>query len=125
MKDAKGHGSDARGAAHQSGIDKIAGPEKFVPIDSLRPRPENTAMLAKLDQLESVREQALKDAYPGELYQRHGPAEDVASLRAAIQRGEQLPPLAINKDGSIEDGERRYRAYKAEGAKIVRVRVLR
>lgn len=125
MKDAKGHGSDPKGAAHQSGVDKIAGPERTVPIDSVRPRPENTAMLAKLDRVESSREAAFKDAYPGESYQRNGPTEIIAKYRAAIRSGANLPPLAVNKDGSIEDGEHRWRAFKAEGAKTVKVRVLK
>lgn len=124
MKDAKGHGSNPRGA-HSSGIDKIAGPEKLVPIASLRARPENTAMLAKLDKLETSREQAFKAAYPGESYTRQGPTEDVAKYTAAIKAGAKMPALAIHRDGLIEDGERRYLAHKAAGATHVKVRVLR
>lgn len=124
MKDAKGHGSNPRGA-HSTGIDSIAGPEHLVPIESLRARPENTAMMDKLDKLTDAREAAAKAAYPGEPYDRQGPKEIIASLRAAIRKGEKLPPLAIHGDGTIEDGEHRYRAYKAEGVKQVPVRTLK
>lgn len=124
MKDAKGHGSNPRGT-HSIGIESIAGPEHVVPINSLRPRPENTAMLKKMDQVETARENAFKVAYPGESYTRTGPSEDIEKYRAAIRSGAKFPPLAINSDGSIEDGERRWRALKAEGVKQVLVRTLR
>lgn len=126
MKDAKGHGSEKRGA-HSSGIDKIAGPEKLVPIESLRPRPENTAMLAKFDALEDKIAASRAAAYPDDPpYQRQGPREAIEKMRADIRAGNfNPPPLAIHKDGLIEDGEHRYRAYKAEGVKHVKVRVLR
>lgn len=126
MKDAKGHGSNKRGgAAHQSRIDAMAGPERRVPIDSIRPRPENTAMLDKLDKTEDAREAAFKDAYPGEAYTRDGPREQVEKYRQDFLGGANFPPLAVNRNNSIEDGEKRWRAFKAAGATHVKVRVLR
>lgn len=124
MKDAKGHGSNPRGA-HAAGVESIAGPEHMVPINSLRPRPENSAMLDKLNKLEDTREQAFKDAYPGEAYTRSGPREQIEQYRQAYLSGAKFPPLAIHDNGSIEDGEKRYRAFKAAGAKQVSVRVLK
>lgn len=123
MKDALGHGSNA----HNSGIDKIPGwsAVKFVPTNSLRPRPENTAMIEKFKASDAESEKVFRAAYPGEAYTPY-PGDmryKVAELRTAIKRGDKLPPLAVNKNGSIEDGENRWNAYKAEGVKQVPVRV--
>lgn len=125
MKDAKGHGSDPRGA-HTSGIDKIAGPEKLVPIDSVRPRPENTAMIEKLNRLEDKRQASYAAAYPNEpLPPRDGPREHIEQYRKDYLKGDNFPPLAINRKGFIEDGEHRWRAFKAAGATHVKIRVLK
>lgn len=126
MKDAKGHGSNPRGA-HSSGIDKIPGwsAVKIVPVNSLHPRPENTAMIEKFKASDEAGEKSFREAYPGEAYRPY-PGDmryKVAELRQAIRDGKKLPPLAINKDGSIEDGENRWNAYKAEGVKSIPVRV--
>lgn len=125
MKDALGHGSNKRGL-HSGGIDQIPGwgPVKFVSVNSLRPRPENTAMIEKFKKQDAASEKAFYAAYPGEKY-APSPGDmryKVDGLREAIRRGEKLTPLAINKDGSIEDGENRWRAYKAEGVKMIPVR---
>lgn len=125
MKDAKGHGSNA----HNSGIEKIPGwsAVKLVPTNSLRPRPENTAMIAKLKAQDADSEKAFRAAYPGETYRPY-PGDmryKVDGIRETIRRGDRLPPLAVNKDGSIEDGENRWNAYKAEGVKQVPVRIRR
>jgi hypothetical protein len=127
MKDAKGHGSNSRGgsAAHQSGVDKIAGPEHMVPVASLTPRPENTEMLAKLDRDEDDREEAFKAAYPGEAYTRDGPKEQIADYASKMRSGIKFVPLAVNKDGSIENGERRWRAAQRAGLKTINVRTLK
>ncbi len=125
MKDALGHGSNPRGT-HSEGIDKIAGPERFVPIDSVRPRPENTAMLDKLNRQEDASQEAYKAAYPDDPPRpRDGPREHIEQYRRDYLAGANFPPLAINKDNSIEDGERRWRALKAAGATRVKVRVLK
>lgn len=125
MKDAKGHGSNPRGT-HSSGIDKIAGPEKLVPINSVRPRPENTAMLDKLNRQEDLAQEAYKAAYPNDAPRpRDGPREQIEQYRQDFLKGANFPPLAINKDNSIEDGEKRWRAFKAAGATHVKIRVLK
>lgn len=128
MKDARGHGSNKRGA-HSSGVGQIPGwsPVKLVSISKLRPRPENTAMIEKFKKLDAESERATRAAYPGEAYQpKSGDMRyKVDELRAAIRRGDPLPPLAVHKNGLIEDGENRWRAYKAEGVKQIPVRIKR
>jgi len=123
MKDAKGHGSNA----HNSGIDKIPGwsPVKLVPTNSLRPRPENTAMIEKFKARDAASERAFREAYPGEKYVPY-PGDmryKVDEIRKTIRTGGSLPPLAVNKDNTIEDGENRWNAYKAEGVKMIPVRI--
>jgi hypothetical protein len=127
MKDAKGHGSNPRGS-HAAGVESIPkgwGPVKMVALNSLRPRPENTAMIAKFKARDASAEASFHEAYPGEKYTPF--PEDarykVDAIRARIRNGESLPPLAVNKDGSIEDGENRWNAYKAEGVKKIPVRI--
>lgn len=125
-KDALGHGSNPRGT-HSTGIEQIPGWSaiKFVSPSSLRPRPENTAMIEKMKRVDAEAEAAFRVAYPGEAYTPH-PGDmryKVAEIRATIKRGGKIPPLAVNRDGSIEDGENRWRAYKAEGVKKIPVRI--
>lgn len=126
MKDAKGHGSNGRGA-HSTGISKIPGwgEVKLVPVDSLHPRPENTAMIEKFKARDAASEAQIRDAYPGEAYTPY-PGDmryKVTEIRKTLRAGGTLPPLAVNKDRSIEDGENRWNAYKAEGIKMVPVRI--
>lgn len=126
MKDAKGHGSNARGL-HSAGIDKIPGwgPVTMMPINKLKPRPENSAMIAKFKALDASSQAAFEAAYPGEKYtpQPGDMRYKVEGIRETLRQGGRLPPLAVNSDGSIEDGENRWMAYKAEGIKMVPVRV--
>lgn len=126
MKDSRGHGSNKRGT-HSSGIEQIPGwsPITFVAVNKLKPRPENTAMIEKFKKQDAESERSSRAAYPNEKYMpKPGDMRyKVDEIRAAIRRGETLPPLAVNKDGSIEDGENRWRAYKAEGVKQIPVRI--
>lgn len=82
-------------------------------------------MIAKFKKQDADSEASFHAAYPGEKYVP-SPGDmryKVAEIRAAIKRGEKIPPLAVNRDGSIEDGENRWRAYKAEGVKKIPVRI--
>lgn len=126
MKDALGHGSNSKGA-HASGVDSLPrgwGPVKMVAPSDLRPRPENTAMIEKFKRQDAAAEASFKEAYPGEKYtpQEGDMRYKVDAIRQRIRNGESLPPLAVNKDNSIEDGENRWRAYVAEGVKQIPVR---
>lgn len=98
MKDAKGHGSDPKGAtsAHAEGVDQIGREPKMVPINSIRP---------------------YYDIFQGNNQQRV-----VDKLRAAIRSGASLPPLDVTPSGRIKDGNHRYEAFKQEGFKYIRVR---
>jgi hypothetical protein len=126
MKDAKGHGSNPRGL-HSGGIDKLPGwsAVKLVPVNSLHPRPENTAMIEKFKAIDAEGEAAFHAAYPSEAYapQPGDMRYKVDGIRQTLRSGGTVPPLAVNKDNSIEDGENRWNAYKAEGIKMVPVRV--
>lgn len=126
MKDAKGHGSNARGV-HASGIEQLPkgwGPVQMVATSKLKPRPENTAMIEKFKARDAESERVFRQAYPGEQYTPY-PGDSrykVDAIRQRIRNGETLPPLAVNRDHSIEDGENRWNAYKAEGVKQIAVR---
>lgn len=113
MKDAKGHGSDPRGAAHQQGV------------ESALPK--------------GVREIPLKDIYR---WQDVNP-ENVAYIRGLMQRGIQLKPIDVvekpdrlpgrdafydnftspNAKYTIRDGSHRLEAARLEGLKTIRARV--
>ncbi len=105
MKDAKGHGSDSRGAAHQQGVEAALPP--------------------------GVREIPLTDIYK---WQDVNP-DVVAEYRSAMQAGDKFPPISVvermrNFDDhtspkySIRDGSHRYAAAQAEGLKTIRAKVL-
>jgi hypothetical protein len=47
--------------------------------------------------------------------------EHVASLREAVRRGDDLPPILVTKDGRIVDGVHRYYAFQAEGKSSIPV----
>lgn len=92
MKDAKGHGSDPRGA-HNAGIDTI-GAVRTVPISKV---------------------------YPTELLNMYETDPTVEYFRQKIRNGEEVPPIQIDTDNNIVNGHHRYTAYIKEGAKRVPV----
>ncbi len=105
MKDAKGHGSNPRGAAHQQGVE------------------------AALPQ--GVREIPLTDIYK---WQDVNP-ELVETYRNTMRSGGQFPPISVvermrdfddrtSPKYSIRDGSHRYAAAQAEGLKTIRAKVL-
>jgi hypothetical protein len=122
MKDAKGHGSDPRGA-HSQGVQAVGhvdsvlaeaealaratimNPAKMVPIDSVRPTKQRDAMSVI-------------------------PANDewnIQQLRDTIRQGNasQIPPLYVSDKGAILDGNHRYYAFKEEGVKTIPVQTRR
>ena len=94
MKDAKGHGSEARGGpAHGSGVDQVGRSVKMAfskikPQDYMDPR-----------------------------------SERVVNFRGMIRRGQELEPLVVDPKGNLIDGNHRYAAYKAEKVKSIPVRI--
>lgn len=48
----------------------------------------------------------------------------VDKLRAAIRSGASMPPLEVTSSGRIVDGHHRFEAYKQEGFKSVKVKVV-
>ena len=96
MKDAKGHGSDPRGA-HSTGINNLGNyppGTKIIPFRQVKPQ----------------------DSVPAD-------SERVVNFRGMIRRGEPLQPLVVTSDHYLIDGNHRYAAYKAERVKSVPVRV--
>ncbi len=82
-------------------------------------------MIEKFKTRDADSERAFRAAYPGVEYQP-SPGDmryKVDEIRKTLRAGGTLSPLAVNKDRSIEDGENRWNAYKAEGVKQVPVRI--
>lgn len=105
MKDAKGHGSDPRGA-HAQGTTQV-GVTKTVPIESLH---------HGWDVLEHVK----GDPQAEKTYMA-----TVNAIRGSIQAGKPIDPIYVSKSGRVIDGHHRLYAYQAEGVKQVPVQVLR
>jgi hypothetical protein len=102
MKDAKGHGSDPRGT-HSQGVQQVGnlgsiGQYKAVPVTSLTP---------SFDIFQGINQQRVVD-----------------KLRSAIQGGASMPPLKVTPSGRIIDGHHRFEAFKQEGLKSVRVKIV-
>lgn len=91
MKDARGHGSDPRGA-HSQGVQAVGGtPVAMRSMSSMHPY------------------------YHADLTPQDKAV--VEGMRQTIRSGGTLPPMTILPDGRVNDGNHRWYAYKAEGVK--------
>lgn len=94
MKDAKGHGSDPRGA-HQAGIANV-GKTQMMDISALVPT-QRIGLLHKSDPDYKT---------------------DTATInyfRAKIRKGEPIEPVIVRPNGYVYDGHHRISAHVAEG----------
>ena len=96
MKDAKGHGSDPRGA-HSQGVDQIG---RLAGHSYSRPK------IVSIDQVHLVGHTLNWNV------QDHAA---VNSYRQQIRSGEKLAPVIVDRNQNIIDGTHRYAAFKAEG----------
>ena len=82
-------------------------------------------MIEKFKKQDASSQADFEAAYPGEKYEpKPGDMRyKVDELRNAIREGKDTMPLAVHPDGTIEDGENRWMAYKAEGRDKIPVRV--
>ena len=92
MKDAKGHGSNPRGA-HTAGIDAI------------NSAPKRKVVMRDVD-----------DLVPTENIDGYGLNQDRVNLyRQKIRSGESIPPIEVSSFGDVFNGHHRLAAYIAEG----------
>lgn len=66
---------------------------------------------------------SLHPAY--DIFQGNNQQKVVDKLRTAIRNGASLPPLEVTLSGRIMDGNHRFEAFKQEGFKHIRVRVIK
>lgn len=109
MKDARGHGSDPRGA-HSQGVDQI-GKVETRPISSVHPTQDVFLDPTKNPYLDPVK--------AAQINKRDQAVVD--GMRATIRSGGYLPPLTVARNGDLLDGHHRLEAYQQEGIKQVPV----
>ena len=96
MKDAKGHGSDPRGA-HSDGVQSVG---RY---------PGHTYSRTKTVHVNHI------SLIGHELVRTTRDRETVNYFRQQIRAGAKIPPIIVDRQGNIMDGSHRYVAFKAEG----------
>ena len=126
MKDAKGHGSDPRGA-HSAGVDQV-GRVPTRPLSQLRPTQDAMTnesiggQKVTLDTGRTYNMELLRGDIP---LSRADNQSIIDDYRAKIRAGESIPPILITERGNILDGNHRHAAYLAEGVKDVPVEIMK
>ena len=120
MKDAKGHGSNPRGA-HAEGVDQI-GKTQTMAVDKIHPT-ENLFLGKDGPVAVPAQFRNLQDPHHIELHDRGAQAQ-VDQIRSAIRAGQEVSPINVKSNGDIVDGHHRFEAFKQEGVKQIQVRVV-
>ena len=124
MKDAKGHGSDPKGA-HAQGVDQIGKPLTR-PLSQLRPTQDaqTNAPIGGQNMTTDTGRTYNLNLLRGDIPLSKADNQSIIdSYRTKIRAGESIMPILITEKGNIIDGNHRHAAYKAESVKDVPVEI--